>query len=356
MPTYNFDRVRYVLGQSRQSDSVGSVGLYLKNRDRRTSPSLDSRPKMFPVCFYPTSRIYSRTRTFEGIVRIYDGISPHTGTMNYHDEASITSRWNVLPTNVTWYDPPNHKILAEIKGQKINLGMVLAEYRETSRMFVDGVSRLASLYRDIRRGRVGKILAKGSAKGISSQWLLYRYGVTPLISDLKGSLEQLSENRDKALLYRFRTQSSMMSDIPHGESPYPAPYNKPIRVLEKITVKDTVWVEYDSITLRNFSAIGLLNPVQLAWEVIPFSFVADWFINVGDYLASLDALTGVSRTAYTRTFKVRSSWTWPTGGIGSHDVYNRSVRKLTPTPPTWEPSLSWKRIVDSVALVANLRR
>lgn len=357
MPNLNLDKVRAVSGLRVQSDSVDYPLHYLVSRDRRTSPDADGRLRPRDLVLSPTSRVYSRSRTFEGLVRINDGISPHTGTMNHHTETSISSRWNIIPTNVTWYDPPNHGILAEIKSQKVNLAMMLAEYRETSRMFIDAVRDLSSLYRDIRRGRLDRLLARGSSRNAASSWLLYRYGITPLVSDLQGSLEALERARDTSLLYRFRWQSSQtVDDYQHGSSPYPVPFDKPIRVNEKIRVKDIAWVQYDSAVLQNMSALGLTNPAQLAWEVIPFSFVLDWFVNVGDYLSSLDALTGASRASYTRTFKVESYWTWPTGGIGDHRVYIRSVRSLTPTPPQWEPSITWKRVVDSVALVKAMRR
>lgn len=345
-----------VAGTRVQCGSVDHVTHYLTNRDRRRVPEPDGRPRPNDPVFNPTNRIYSRTQTFEGIIRIDDGPCTSNGSRNYHTEASITSRWNILPSNVLWYDPPNYGILAEIKGQKINLAMMLAEYRETSRMFVDAVLRLSSLYRDIRRGRVDRLLARGSKRGLASDWLLYRYGITPVVSDLQNSFEQLSQSWDTSLRYRYRWQSSQMFDGDHGNSPYPPPYEHPIHVIEKITVKDIAWVEYDSTTLKNLSSIGLLNPVQLAWEVIPFSFVVDWFINIGDCLSSLDALTGVKRYAYTRTFKVNSQWEWPTGGLGSHRVYNRSVRRLTPTLPSWNPSMSWKRTLDAISLAAVMRR
>lgn len=34
---------------------------------------------------------------------------------------------------------------------------------------------------------------------------------------------------------------------------------------------------------------GLLNPLEVIWELVPFSFVADWFLPIGDYLSALDA-------------------------------------------------------------------
>lgn len=47
-----------------------------------------------------------------------------------------------------------------------------------------------------------------------------------------------------------------------------------------------------SVGLRTASELGLLNPFELAWELLPGSFIADWFIPVGDFLSQLDADLG----------------------------------------------------------------
>lgn len=41
-----------------------------------------------------------------------------------------------------------------------------------------------------------------------------------------------------------------------------------------------------------FSRLGITNPALIAWELLPWSFVADWFVPVGDYLSLLDATLG----------------------------------------------------------------
>jgi hypothetical protein len=45
--------------------------------------------------------------------------------------------------------------------------------------------------------------------------------------------------------------------------------------------------------------------VAAAWERIPFSFVADWFINVGDWLASLRSLEIAYAQSYA-TYAIES--------------------------------------------------
>jgi hypothetical protein len=40
--------------------------------------------------------------------------------------------------------------------------------------------------------------------------------------------------------------------------------------------------------------MGVVNPLSIAWEVIPFSFVVDWFIPVGQVLEACTATMGLS--------------------------------------------------------------
>jgi hypothetical protein len=42
------------------------------------------------------------------------------------------------------------------------------------------------------------------------------------------------------------------------------------------------------------SRLGLINPASVAWELVPFSFVVDWFTGFGSYLDSFTELAGLS--------------------------------------------------------------
>lgn len=54
-------------------------------------------------------------------------------------------------------------------------------------------------------------------------------------------------------------------------------------------------IEYSvASNIVNFAAnTGIINPLAVAWEVIPYSFVVDWFLPVGNFLNSLDFDTGL---------------------------------------------------------------
>jgi hypothetical protein len=59
--------------------------------------------------------------------------------------------------------------------------------------------------------------------------------------------------------------------------------------------------------LRAFAAqTGFTNPINLAWEILPFSFVVDWFLPIGPYLEAFTAFEGLefidgSQTLFTKS-------------------------------------------------------
>ena len=42
------------------------------------------------------------------------------------------------------------------------------------------------------------------------------------------------------------------------------------------------------------SSLGLINPVEIVWEVLPYSFVVDWGFQISDWLSALTADIGYS--------------------------------------------------------------
>lgn len=45
--------------------------------------------------------------------------------------------------------------------------------------------------------------------------------------------------------------------------------------------------------MANLNSIGMANPAEVLWELVPLSFVWDWFMPVGSFLQSLSATAGL---------------------------------------------------------------
>jgi hypothetical protein len=49
--------------------------------------------------------------------------------------------------------------------------------------------------------------------------------------------------------------------------------------------------------------MGFVNPLSVAWEAVPFSFVVDWFSNVGQCLSAMTDFVGFNiERSYTTVF------------------------------------------------------
>jgi hypothetical protein len=61
---------------------------------------------------------------------------------------------------------------------------------------------------------------------------------------------------------------------------------------DEVTVRARTLDEVDFSVANNigFSVKGLTS---LPWELVPYSFVADWFVNVGDYIRALTPVPGL---------------------------------------------------------------
>jgi hypothetical protein len=130
-------------------------------------------------------------------------------------------------------------------------------------------------------------------------------------------------------------------------------------------------------TLKEVDVVGLSglkDPLSVAWELLPYSFVADWFIPIGDFLQARglsQALTGsfVSSTkevAYGYNLHVTEPDPQPwwvktqTKTISELGYFERAIGITLEVPlPTAKPLMdvpSWKRAANAVALLSQLRK
>lgn len=138
---------------------------------------------------------------------------------------------------------------------------------------------LDAFYRIERSGK--KVLTPESA------YLMYRYGVRPLYQ----SSVQVVENLRRVLRPKREStrdsktiSSNVTSTVSFGTSTTYRTYR--IDKTESATVRAVSIDEVEWSKLRDFGFSGK-SLLTLPWELIPYSFVADWFVNTGDLIGSL---------------------------------------------------------------------
>lgn len=163
-------------------------------------------------------------------------------------------------------------------------------------------------------GDDAKDVVNKHADTFGNLWLEYSYGWRPLVQDCYGAIEQLKKSYDtnkpkkvvgsaeivvplknfvvKTTSYSGGGRTSTSTELANGN------LGLKTRVVARFAV--------DNVRAREFANTGFSNPAALAWELLPYSFVVDWFLPIGDYLNAQDAcngLTFLNGTITTRVFE-----------------------------------------------------
>lgn len=148
------------------------------------------------------------------------------------------------------------------------------------------------------------------AKPLADSWLEFAFGAAPLFADLAAIAESaitLTEPRSTTVKFSIDDAEAtervlnFLADI-DGFNAY---YNETLRneVLVKYRCSITRVGNIDSGSLGKVVQAGGFdfdNIIPTAWELLPWSFLADYFSNIGDILsASCVSLAGVSNFSHT---------------------------------------------------------
>lgn len=138
-----------------------------------------------------------------------------------------------------------------------------------------------------------RIDSSGKAAGdLSSQYLEFVFGILPTIRDIEGVLDILAKpksNRDTARGMEEVTTTTEVDSVYFSGSSLREAIKRDVRK-ETLTVR--AGVLYDVSLEGQFGdRVGLSANSSLAniWEVVPWSFVVDWFSNTGDVIAAYQA-------------------------------------------------------------------
>lgn len=277
----------------------------------------------------------------------------------------------------------------QLKSQSINLAVTFAERQKTVDLLVRSASTLAQAWDLVRRKRfaeaasllgVSSKFRKGT-KDVSSAWLQLQYGWMPLVYDVFGAVDELTRvNRSKGTIIGIRSRQSTSKTFESltdryvdgaGGSPWGYPYITPTasgKTEVHYTHQEQVclWYRLNSKFAADLSRLGLTNPALVAWELVPFSFVIDWLLPIGQVLSALDAewgydylggsYTSVVRWVEPYSFQLKGFYSGTLSGQNSGMSMRRSV--VTRTQPGFflKSPLSLSHLATVVALVRVLKR
>lgn len=254
---------------------------------------------------------------------------------------------------------------------KVSLAVALRERQQTINMIGD---RAMQIVRAIRLMKKGKLTQAASALGspkkprnlrqpFADQWLEYHYGWVPLYHDIYGAM---IATVDRPLISPYKITRSYSESGktvgPRGESLW--------SYRDLVTAKGMLLVNDPAVVKAN--ELGLVNPALVAWELVPYSFVIDWFIPVGDWIASHSALAGLTladtsvtttkwRTSeytdnYSSTPENGKTWSIQPGNvIQKIKTKSRSKGVLSKPDLRLETGLSLNRALSAISLLSQLK-
>lgn len=302
-----------------------------------------------------------------------------SGTVPYVD--GNYNEMNLLPFPSGMEDRVVTKALLELKKQSLNIGVALAEAQQTADLVGSSATRIARAYQAVKRRDfssaaqfLGIKKKKGGGLGfkpsndIPSAWLELQYGWKPLLSDVHGAIQHLAFRAEDRGKWRHTVKGSeRIKD--QGDYHYVSPYGSKRIVYNR---ESGMFVRLDYIPGNSFfsamSQVGVTNPLEVIWEKVPFSFVVDWFLPVGDYLSTLDAdlgwifLSG-SKSQLQRVKGVETPGP-PAGyytsgtfrGTFRRTTFTRTVYLSSPRPqlPRFKNPVSLGRMANGLALLSSV--
>lgn len=266
-------------------------------------------------------------------------------------------------------------LVGQLLSTTANAGKFLARAARSKAFRGNSIRTVA---RQLAKGPVSNI-SMGTAS-LSRQWLQYRYGIRQLYYDYSAAAKAL---RSLASSPRQRySGSSTYSEDDSDETPLGlwngmGSHTGHRSMTYKVTAEAGALVKPRMSQVGFIQAFGLDEPLQAAWDLTRFSFIVDWFINIGEKIAALAPKMDVDILAswvVVREYLQQSGYATYVAQTYSHGPNSTAytvanwaphMTKVTETTtrlanpainpiPNWDIRLNVGRIADLLAILRTL--
>jgi hypothetical protein len=209
---------------------------------------------------------------------------------------------------------------------------------------------MVAFLRDLRNPKdmIPKLRNLAKLKDYASSYLATKYGLLPTIDDIKSIVEAFQRAKPYIDRNGLRTYNAVSSQNKQVGS---ITYELIQRIKIAIENEDS---EFAALA-QKIESMGFALTLQNVWDLIPYSFVIDWFVNVGDLLERSDARMRLMRlnVRYStmsrkdiRSVQVNPTIDSPISGTLRVVRYQRWTEDHCPEPPlilasTPNPASHW---------------
>lgn len=251
------------------------------------------RPQSYRIftCSGPNSEVSWRGVNGRMVTTVTNRHTPKgVGAVDERISGLMAQYTRVTPPWLTLEERCQEKLYDQLRGNS-QLVVDLAEGGQTLSMVRSALNvrrYMAEFARNMIRS------PRDSLKTLSSKWLEYRYGWTPLAYSLYEAAENLRKKvQDEELLVKARASQTRSVTGTLTTGTYGTQSYKQHSLTEKSSCRQEIGYRFrpPPPALQQIANWTSLNPLMIAWELTPLSFVADWFVNVGDQLAAWENYT-----------------------------------------------------------------
>jgi len=322
--------------------------------------------EILPINYYKWTRTDGRSPfddTYAGIRTERDAAGWNSfNTQIGSGVSTLSGKVARIPTIAGVRNIAENRILNCARDIEIDLGIALGEYRETANFIANTMKKTAGGLRELRRGNasralrilrssnqgsslrgVGKINLKDPNRKIdrfkpgqelaqvadaaSDTHLAIEFGLKPILSDVYDAMVLLDKDLNSPDNPVFTCRSSYKEEVSGALVASGSQYYHTSRIEGNIRCSCKLEYIVDNPITATLGSVGLGNPIATAWEVLPLSFVVDWFVPVGEYLLNVFPPPGL---------KVVRGYSY----VKAKGTYKR-------THTRWSASPSWNTELDS---------
>jgi hypothetical protein len=228
------------------------------------------------------------------------------------------------------------KLISKVKGHDFNASSAFGELDKTVGHIRDVSKAVISAAREVARGNLpGAVRSLASVsqgmhttgsrretldrRDISGTWLSIQNGWKPILNDIYEAMKavEVVTGPPRSANFRVHLVRKTQPDWRKSSSFPPFPFSVVTRKELRVTAVEQL------SKARTF--LGM-DPLQIIWERVPFSFVFDWFLPVGEYLQQVGELNQMTYgpVYYTASMQAKGSCKVDTG-----------CRVRTYQPHTW---------------------
>lgn len=291
--------------------------------------------------------------------------------------------------NPSFYDNVVTQSWAKVDISEMQILATLGELPETLRWLASLYLRMDKLLEQFTsRKKALRLLTRKHSKrelteAFAELWMELRYAIRPLVFDSVSCLKAMQKTIQKGTRMTARAKDTMgtessttLSILVSRDNNHTVQYVNERR--EIITARAGVLYDIDSDICGILAIWGFDQPLESAYELIPGSFILDWFFNIGDVIKSWSIKPGLHplsswitvtrelyEVSYGLSFRKPTTWFY---NISGPDVTNmgRTTAVLThkiriPNPvrqvfPSLNLNLDLSKILDLAIIGKKLYR